>query len=482
MRQFFSDILVQMRGIWARLESQQRFVVGAVLLATVAGLGAMVWYAGKPSYEVVFTSASSDDLTKAAQALNSSNVTFKEDGYSIMVERSDRGRAQSALTKEGIGATESASLTSSNMLEDAATKQWRLDAASRGLAEGAISKLDGVLEVSVSASKPRRLIAYRSGANSEKASATVLLRLRAGTQFMGLAHNAASIAASQLMIPIENIDVVRAVGGQRWRYNPDREEGGGSSEFLQMQRNISDSRTRVAQERLDQLWPGKTAVQIHVELDPKWEIRSEKIVPTEQLVKSEDSVKDSTEATPEAGGISKNEKKTKEFVTDIGMLRTGSMMPDIRRVSVAVLYDESLGDKTSVFATDLEDMVKVLAGWDTTRDDEKSFSIMSGPFAAPPTPFEVNSGPSVSAMVVQWAPMIGQVLGVLVVVLFLRGLFKKSRGPIATSEAEAVEAEEKDLSPEEQQKRMRREIERTIASDPAAMAKMLETWLLEQKA
>jgi flagellar biosynthesis/type III secretory pathway M-ring protein FliF/YscJ len=107
---------------------------------------------------------------------------------------------------------------------------------------------------------------------------------------------------------------------------------------------------------------------------------------------------------------------------------------------------------------------------------------MSGPFAAPPTPFEVNSGPSVSAMVVQWAPMIGQVLGVLVVVLFLRGLFKKSRGPIATSEAEAVEAEEKDLSPEEQQKRMRREIERTIASDPAAMAKMLETWLLEQKA
>ena len=51
-----------------------------------------------------------------------------------------------------------------------------------------------------------------------------------------------------------------------------------------------------------------------------------------------------------------------------------------------------------------------------------------------------------------------------------------------TPEAEAVEAEEKDLSPEEQQKRMRREIERTIASDPAAMAKMLETWLLEQKA
>ena len=57
-----------------------------------------------------------------------------------------------------------------------------------------------------------------------------------------------------------------------------------------------------------------------------------------------------------------------------------------------------------------------------------------------------------------------------------------SSGAQPSSAAEAVEAEEKDLSPEEQQKRMRREIERTIASDPAAMAKMLETWLLEQKA
>ena len=48
MRQFFSDILIQMKGIWARLEGQQRLVVSAVLLATVVGLGAMVWYAGQP--------------------------------------------------------------------------------------------------------------------------------------------------------------------------------------------------------------------------------------------------------------------------------------------------------------------------------------------------------------------------------------------------------------------------------------------------
>lgn len=479
MRQFFSEITAQMRGIWGRLESQQRLVVSVVVLATVVGLGGMVWYAGQPSYEVVFTSSSSDDLTKASQALNSANITFIPDGYSLKVERNDKGRAQAAINSEGISGTSgSAGLAAGSPLEDAKTKQFRLDNATRNMAQAAIAKLDGVLEVSVASSKPRRLIAYRGGSNAEKASATVLLRLGAGVQFTTIAHNAASIAASQLMIPIENIDVVSATGGQRWRYNPDREGGGGSSEFLELQRNMSDSRTRIAQERLDQLWPGKISVQVQVDLDPKWEIRSEKIVPTDPLVKKEDTTKDATDgAEPDVGG-SKNEKKTKEYITEIGERRTGSMMPEIRRMSVAVLYDKELEQGT--FKTELEAVVKSIVGWDDTRDT--SFSTMAGTFAPPPAPVEVSNGPGVAAMVTQWAPMVGQVLGVIVVVMFLRGLFKRSRR-VETAEEEIVpEIPEEDLAPEEQQKRMRREIERSIAQDPAAIAKMLEAWLLEQRA
>lgn len=480
MRQFFNEIVVQMRGIWGRLESQQRLVVSAVLLATAVGLGAMVWYAGQPSYEVVFTSASSDDLTKASQALNSANVTFIPNGNSLTVERSDKGRAQSAINQAGItGSTGSNGLAPSSMLEDAKTKQFRLDNASRNMAQAAISKLDGVIEVSVASSKPRRLIAYRNGGNSEKASATVLLRLQSGVQFTAIAHNAASIAASQLMIPIENIDVVSAVGGQRWRFNPDREGGGGSSEFLEMQRNISDARTRIAQDRLDQLYPGKISVQVQVDLDPKWEVRSEKIVPPEPLVKSEDTTKDATDGAEDAG-TSKNEKKTKEYITEIGERRTGSMMPEIRRLSVAVLYDESL--KKAGFEDELKGVIKAIVGWDEARDDEKSFSTMSGPFAPPAAPVEISTGPGVAEMVTQWAPMVGQVLGVVVVVMFLRGLFKKSRKPAVAEEEFEPEIPEEDLAPEEQQKRMRREIERSIANDPAAIAKMLEAWLLEQRA
>jgi flagellar biosynthesis/type III secretory pathway M-ring protein FliF/YscJ len=84
-------------------------------------------------------------------------------------------------------------------------------------------------------------------------------------------------------------------------------------------------------------------------------------------------------------------------------------------------------------------------------------------------------------------PTVGQILGVIVVVMFLRGLFKRTGGgeaAVATAGGPAAkdEVDEKNLTPEELQKRMRREIERSITNDPAALAKLLEAWLTEQKA
>jgi flagellar biosynthesis/type III secretory pathway M-ring protein FliF/YscJ len=74
--------------------------------------------------------------------------------------------------------------------------------------------------------------------------------------------------------------------------------------------------------------------------------------------------------------------------------------------------------------------------------------------------------------------------------MFLRGLFKRT-GTSAAIAADGgggggaaggkAEVAEENLTPEEQHKRMRREIERSIATDPAALAKLLETWLTEQK-
>lgn len=496
MRSFFNDLFAQMKGIWARLDAGQRFVVSAVTLATVVGLGTIVWYAGRPSYETVFTARTAEDIKEAKSALAGAGVSYITDpsGRSLLVERGQIGLANSAILEKGLlGAATPSVGGGLSLIEDAETKQWKLDAASRASVQSAIAQLDGVLQVTVTANKPRRQAAFRERDDENKPSATVVLKLKNGVPFDSVARAASSLASSQLGVPQQNIEVVSSAGNQRFRFDPDREGGGGTSEFLKMQRDLSEERTNMAQARLDQLWPGKTNVAITVELDSAWEVRSEKVLPTEAMVRSEKVKKDETKPAtaangdPGTGGASKNETRDREFVTEIGERRVGKSMPDIKRVTVALVYDPALKKSADFKEEDLKNVVKAIAGWNQQRDKDESFSTLVGEFAPIDMGPEIGTGPSFGDLALRWGPTVGQILGVFVVVMFLRGLFKRSGGGEAVAAtaggpAAKEEVDEKNLTPEELQKRMRREIERSITNDPAALAKLLEAWLTEQKA
>jgi flagellar biosynthesis/type III secretory pathway M-ring protein FliF/YscJ len=497
MRNAFSDLFAQLKGIWARLDAGQRLVVGAVTLATLVGLGAIVWFAGQPSYETVYTARNLEEIDTVRQALQSNGVAFREGdgGRSFQVERNQVSKAQMAIAGSGITeAAEPGVGGGLSLIEDNETKQWKLDAASRQACAAAIQKLDGVAQVTVTASRPRRIAAFRDRDHEQRASATVMLKLKPGASFEGLARAASALTSSQLMVPQANIEVVSAAGNQRWRYDPDREASGGSSEFLALERRLSEERTRMAQDRLDQMWPGKTSVSVNVTLDPSWEVRSERVLPTEALVRSEKVKKDETKpGTAKAGegdaGSSKNETRDREFVTEIGERRTGKLMPDIRRMTVAVLYDRSLEQSQGFAKDDLMNAVKAIVGWDPARDKPDAFSTLVGEFAPIEMEVDVATGPGFAEVALRWGPTVGQILGVFVVVMFLRGLFKRGAGAAASAgdvggsaPTRKNQVDEANLSPEEQQRRMRKEIEHSIATDPAALAKLLEAWLAEQKA
>jgi flagellar M-ring protein FliF len=497
MRFFLNEILAQLKGIWGRLDGGQRLVVSAVMLATIVGLGVVVWFAGQPSYETVFTAATNDEIAQVQQALQKAGISWEvgDDGRTFRVDRSKVGVANMAMRQAGLnGGSAPVIGGGTSLIDDAETKAWKLDAASRAQAASAIAMLDGVASVTVAASRPRRTAAFRDRDGEVRPSATVVLKLRTGVPFEPLARSAASVASSQLMVPLENVEIVNSTGNQRWRYDPDRDAGGGSSEFLNLQRGISDERTRIAQERLDQMWPGKTSVSVIVELDPSWEVTSEKVLPTDPIVRSEKFSKDIADTTgkPTSDGerdknTSRNETRDREFVTEIGERRTGRMAPEIRRMAVAVLYDRSLEQATGFNRDDLVNTVKAIVGWDPARDKPEAFSTLAGEFAPVEPEAVVAGGPTMVDVALRWGPTVGQILGVVVVVLFLRGLFRRAmpRAKVAAADggvAMRPEAREENLPPEEQQKRMRREIERTIASDPAALARLLETWLTEQKA
>src|SRR5687768_5127740 len=100
MRNYANDVFTQIKGIWQRLDTGQRFVVSAVTLATVAGLAAIVWFAGRPSYQTVYTAQGADDIAQVQRALQGAGVTYVvgDDGRSFRVDSTKLGQAQMAIT------------------------------------------------------------------------------------------------------------------------------------------------------------------------------------------------------------------------------------------------------------------------------------------------------------------------------------------------------------------------------------------------
>lgn len=440
--QTLRGVLKQMKGLWSRLDGGQKLVAG-VLFASIAGLCAIVWYAG-PGREPA-TAANANRSARVGQPIAK--------GIEPVVEVGD-------------------------------ASEQKLDAGSRAQAVAAIAALDGVIAVNVTASRAKHTA---SPARDDEVLASAVLRLAPGVPFEPVARSAAALAAAQLMVPLQNVEILSASGNQSWRYDRDREVGGGSAEFLRLQRSLGEERTGLAQQRLDQLWPGKTSVSVHLELDPTWETRREKVLPEEAIVKSEkrDSTDSSSGSTPngEQRSTGKTTKREREFVTDIGERRTGKMAPEIKRLTVAVLYDRSLEHMPGFDKQELVNAVKAIIGWDPARDEPEAFRTLAGDFAPIESASMAAATPGIAAVLLQWGPTIGPILGVLVVAVFLRGLFRRLGSPVPAGGSPApAEVKEEDMTPEQQQEHMRAEIERSIANDPKALARMLESWLGEQKA
>jgi flagellar biosynthesis/type III secretory pathway M-ring protein FliF/YscJ len=509
MRQFLADLQKNVKGIWSRLDAGQRLVVVAVLLASMVGLGAMLWYAAQPSWVTVFTATNGDDLREAKRLLQSANVAFVPDdsGFSLRVDERRIAAANSALAEGNLAGAAAPHGSQSSPFADRETREKELKDKAVQQAEVVIAALAGVRSAKLLANYPRRS-PFTSRDKETQATAAVSLHLKPGVAFEAVARGAAQLAASQMMVPLENVTVINAVTYQRWRFDPDREAGGGTAEFLAQQRSLADERTRLAQNALDALWPGKTIVTVGVELDPRWEITNQKVMPPDPVLVSEQTTKDSmqsgeavssrggdpsTQPTPAAapGARSETKKETtkREYLPDVGERRSGKVAPEIRRLTVALLYDKALEKKTGFSKDDLVKVVKSIVGWDQTRDDKDGFSTLADEFptAAPEAEAVAMAGPGLLDRALQWAPMAGQVLGLALVLLFLKGLLKQPRARVragagagaGSAGGGGIDADEGEQPPEEQQKRMRREIERAIAADPAALAKMLERWLAE---
>jgi flagellar biosynthesis/type III secretory pathway M-ring protein FliF/YscJ len=340
----------------------------------------------------------------------------------------------------------------------------------------------------------------------------VTLGIVPGDSFRRIARAAVPVIASALGMPPEQVTVVNAATAETWR--ADGERGGDlpdSADFLALQQRRAEELQEKAHDLLEATYPGQVRVRVNVQLDPNWKLERRTLTPEAPLVKTDKlskqdsgsgasgtvagdpsttgAVAGNANAPASGGPTNKNETRDREYVTAIGSAESGMLSPDVRRLSAAIVIDEAAVQSDAGKVDQITKLVKGAIGWDETRDGAELPVVVEKFKAAPPPP--AAAGPGVMGLVREFGPTAGQVVAVVLVLVFLRGLLRRSQRPMparlpgrtAAARAGAAAAAEpaEELSPEDDMKRARREIERAIADDPGAVSRLLESWLVEQR-
>ena len=517
MPQFLSDILRQMNAIQARLDAGQRMTIAAVLLATVVGIGAIIWYSSQPTM-VQVTSGDAAHVMEVEKALEESGVPFQVVGRTVMVDRQDHSRARSAMGRKGVTSSSADekgvldSMTSS--AEDRAAARLRrrqMDAAQ------ALMGMQGVREARVAASKPRRSV-FSANDRASEPRATALVRLAPGTSFQRLARSAVETVASAIGLPPEHVTIIDMVTKARFKLNPDSPNSDGSS-FRTQERELEAVYEEKALHLLGPL-RDKVRVAVVVFLDPEYTSARKSYIPNEPVLLEETSDKEDKRGSvktvggdpsvtnavtgnqPRPGGSGRgsqgdNFKKTKsakKYDSKLGTIIEGLMAPKIKKMTLGLTIDQSIEDQKD----EIKAVVMNAIGWEDVRDgpkqDVEPFIYKFPPELAtaliPDVPGAVAVGPSEPTSWLKYLPILGQLLGLGLVLLFLRSLLKRSgvapmsgvTGRVVDTSQDIRNLDDDNLAPDEAAKRMRREIERSISDDPATISRMLERWLAEQKA
>jgi flagellar biosynthesis/type III secretory pathway M-ring protein FliF/YscJ len=496
MPRFLVEILGQFKNVWARLDVAQRWLMAMILAVAVVGLGAMAWIAGRPDLQLVVEASDPREVAAAVRALSQAGIPFTRDGRGLAVARADVAEAKSVLFEAGVtanvGGGESDDLLTRFTLDRDARKDM-LDAKNRTRAERAVLQIEGVTSAVVTSSQPARSVFTSADAQAQP-RASVLVKLRPGAGFRRIAAAAVEAASAALGIAPEHVVVVNAATQERHAVDSRSGATVDTGEFLAQQRARGDELTDRAQAVLDRLYPDQARVQVIVDLDPSWEVRQEKIVPDAPILLTDKSVKtDSSDVAVNAVGdpsataaadapaaprsTKKDTTAEKTYEPFRGTANKGKLAPDVRRLSVALVLDEKLqlaGDKL----TAVEKLIKQCVGFADERD---GFAVHVEKFPAvkPELP---AAGPGILAAAKDYVPLAGQLLGVVLVLVFLRSMLRRAaeKPPAAPAEV-SEEVPEERLSPEEGIKRMRRDIEKAIADDPATVSRMFESWLTEVK-
>ncbi len=526
MPETLAQILGQFKAIWKQISPGQRVVILAVFLGVMALLGGVVWYGSRTDLVPLAAGLNGEDLKKVQDVLSEKGVDWKVRGDTILVPRTSLSSIRMELAMKGVGRSgqgwdllDKVSITAPRFL----FQQKELQARCQVIADS-IETIEGVESARVTAVVPKKAL-FEEDAKNSRVKASVTVRTRPGVSLAPYIPAIVNLVSGAIeRLEPENVRVVDARTGRL--YTTSEDGGGGLASGMEKIKTLTEYLEKRAQNFLERaLGPGHSAVMVHLDVDMKAvEEKVEEKDPDSKVVLREHSSSETSTSSGTAGGPpgvgnaalgsgagpgsfakaagptkSQEEKereydykKTTQVIRDPGgkiTRMTTSVQVDSDYLKKMVLQSLAAASKDKKAPPDpalvqkalrdqvakITQLVKTAVGFDEKRGDQVTVETI--PFAQPEVEEVATGGIPLGRMIGYGA----QILGALVVLLFLRGLLRPSRKPLLEPVKSQTGKEEKSrIDPAQERKRLRREIERTVAEDPGAVGRLLVGWLQEK--
>ena len=406
------EIFTQLKEFWLGLKREQRMALAGSILIVLAGLGALVYYANRVEWGLLYRGLPEENAARVIEYLKQEKIPYQvsADG-SIKVPKDQVPELRMALASRGVIGPEIQGFEIFDRNQLGATdflQRVNYQRALEGELSRTISSLKAVESARVHLALPKESL-FISEEKPPKAS--VFLKLKPGARLsrrevQGIVNLVASSVTG--LVP-ENITVVDTSGKVLYREDTGEEEI--STEQLAYRKKIEEAYREKIEGLLAQaLGPGHAMAQVSVEIDFTKEVLSEETYdPEGTAIRSELSEEEQKEGAQDAGvpgvkgaltnkiegntrSLSRSEKEYRRSVTrnyEVSKIsRHRELTPGaLKRISVAVLVDAALmkpsGQKGEAQAAEdrlalVERLVKGAIGYNPDRGDQ--VEVISLPF------------------------------------------------------------------------------------------------------
>ncbi|MBN2288688.1 MAG: flagellar M-ring protein FliF [Candidatus Glassbacteria bacterium] len=505
MNEFFQQFLSQAKDIWNKMSPNQRFAAIGITILTIIGMIAMLIWAQRPKYEVLYSRLEEDDANSIVMELEAQQVPYRleQNGTAILLPSKSIPETRLELAGKGLPRTSGVGYEIFDQVNIGVTdfvQKINYRRALEGELTRSIETMRNVDKARVHIVIPEERLFTE---DQKKPTASIMLKLKPSAkleeeQILGVTH---LVASSVEGMEPEDITIVDSYGNLLSSIQPTDPMVKLTAHQLELRQRLDDYLARKVQSLLNgMMGQGNTIVRVSAEIDfKKMDQTIRTFDPNNTVVRSEQTEETTTTnqketlTTGQTSAITNFDinETMEHMVQEAGNVRrlTVAVSVNFRKQTVTSPAGEEVVQRVPRDQLELDNIRSIVQnaiGLDVLRGDEIAISQFD---------FDTSQVDEERRRLEEaerrefWysvAQKLLLVISILIFVLFARSLLRSLKIlPPKEAAEEGIEAAvpiEEEISVEAQKRAQIQEQVLIFAKEkPANVAKLLKTWMLEEE-